>query len=270
MLTTAHLITLALVQGVTEFLPISSSGHLVLMPHFGGWPDHGLAYDVAAHLGSLTAVVLYFRHDISRLTGAWFASLRTGGNELMVSADARLAWGVLFATIPVSVIGLLAHDFIAENMRDPVIIAATTIGFGLVLGIADVFGRREREVDSIGITDIVVIGFAQALALIPGTSRSGITMSAGLALGLTREAAARYSFLLSIPVIALAAGYESWNLFASATQVNWGELFIVAAGSAASALLCIAVFLRFLERVGFGVFVIYRIALGIVLIALFL
>lgn len=266
MFTTLHLVILALVQGLTEFLPISSSGHLVLLPIVTGWPDHGLVYDVAAHFGTLFAVVYYFRKDLVVLSNAWFASISRGEQSI----HTRTAWGIIWATVPVCVIGFLARDFIAEYLRSPLVIAATTIVFGVILWATDYFGRRERNLDGLKIPDVVVIGFAQALALIPGTSRSGITMSAGLALGLTRAASARFSFLLSIPVISVAALYESWHLFVGDIVIDWLGLTIVTVGSALSAFLCIVIFLKFVESIGFGVFVMYRILLGALLLYLFL
>ncbi|MGR8949089.1 MAG: undecaprenyl-diphosphate phosphatase [Gammaproteobacteria bacterium] len=266
MFTTTHLVALALLQGITEFLPISSSGHLVLLPTVTGWPDHGLVYDVAAHFGTLFAVVYYFRRDLLTLSHAWYASIAMGEKN----ADTRAAWGILWATLPVCVIGLLARDIIAEHLRSPLVIATTTIFFGLLLWSADYIGRRKKSLESLRIFDVAVIGFAQALALIPGTSRSGITMSAGLLLGFTREAAARFSFLLSIPVIALAALYESWHLFKSGVVIDFYGLVLVMVLSAISALVCIVVFLKFIESAGFGIFVIYRVILGAVLVAVFI
>ncbi|MDA0821132.1 MAG: undecaprenyl-diphosphate phosphatase [Proteobacteria bacterium] len=261
-----HLVAIAVLQGITEFLPISSSGHLILLPLLSGWPDHGLMYDIAAHFGTLLAVVCYFRADLRQMASHWIASL-SGGRS---NEHSRLAWAVLCATIPVSVAGLVTHDFIAENFRSPLLIAATTIGFAIVLWFADRFGKRTRATQALTWTDIACVGFAQALALVPGTSRSGITISAALALGFTREAAARFSFLLSIPVIVLATSYESLQLIGRQGAIDWLGLSVVTIGSALSAFVCIAVFLRVLDRVGMLPFVIYRFALGGVLIWLFI
>lgn len=261
-----QLVAIALLQGFTEFLPISSSGHLILLPHVTGWTDHGLIYDVAAHFGTLVAVVVYFRSDLIAMASHWLKNLRgQPGNE-----HSRLAWAVLWGTVPVGAIGVLGHDFIAQTMRFPLLIAATTIGFGVVLWLADRFGRRVRDTSTLSWADIAFIGFAQSLALIPGTSRSGITISAGLALGLTRTAAARFSFLLSIPVIFLATGYETWHLLENPVSADWLGIMIVVAGAGISAFACIAVFLRLLDRIGMLPFVLYRLALGAVLIALYL
>ncbi|HHB12756.1 MAG TPA: undecaprenyl-diphosphate phosphatase [Chromatiales bacterium] len=256
---------LAVVQGLTEFLPISSSAHLILVPVLTGWPDQGLAFDVSVHVGTLAAVVWYFRDELWAMAEAWIRSLRG-----VPSPDARLAWGVLLGTIPVGLAGLLFGDFIEARLRSPLVIAAATLVFGLALGWADWAGRRERDEHQLRWTDVLWIGLAQAVALIPGTSRSGITMTAGLALGLTREGSARFSFLLSIPVIVLAGGYEALKLTTAPDAVHWGVLALGASLSGLSAYVCIALFLRLLERVGMWPFVVYRMVLGLVLLALFL
>jgi undecaprenyl-diphosphatase len=256
---------LALLQGLTEFLPISSSAHLILMPRLLGWQDQGLAFDVAVHVGTLAAVVIYFRHDINRLLLAWLQSCV----RRQLTDDARLAWFVLLGTLPVALAGLLLHDFIETWLRSPLVIALATIGFGLLLGVADWRGRQQRSESGLRLSDVVWIGLAQALALIPGTSRSGITMTAGLALGLTRSAAARFSFLLSVPVIIMAGGYETLKLLQQAGPVAWGDLVLGTGVAAASAYLCIHLFLRLIERVGMLPFVIYRVLLGVLLLWVF-
>ncbi len=258
-------IILALVQGITEFLPISSSAHLILMPHLLGWQDQGLAFDVAVHVGTLAAVVFYFRADISRLLIAWAGSC--AGKPM--NADARLAWLVILGSLPVMLAGLLLHDFIASNLRSPLVIAVTTIAFGLVLLLADRLGRRTRTLDSLRWGDVLFIGIAQAVALIPGTSRSGITMTAALALGLTRSDAARFSFLLAVPTILMAGGYEILKLVKQADAVDWGIIFVGTGVAAVSAWLCIHLFLKLIDRIGMLPFVIYRLLLGIVLLAVF-
>ncbi len=260
-----QIVVLSLVQGLTEFLPISSSAHLILVPVLTGWQDQGLAFDVAVHVGTLAAVVFYFRHEIGRMFLDWMGSLAGKG----MTADARLAWGVLLGTVPAALAGLLFKDFIEENLRSPLVIAGATIGFGLLLWAADAWGQRRRDEHQITWLDVVLIGLAQALALIPGTSRSGATMTAGLALGLTRKAAARFSFLLSIPIILLAGGYLTLQLIQSAEPVDWMGLAVGVALSAISAWLCIHFFLKLLDRIGMLPFVIYRIVLGIILLLLF-
>ena len=262
---TLHTVLLALLQGLTEFLPISSSAHLILLPRLLGWGDQGLAFDVAVHVGTLLAVVFYFRHDVQRLFAAWLQSCM----DRRMSADARLAWLVLLGTVPVAVAGLLLHDVIETYLRSPLVIALATIGFGLLLGLADWRGRRGRNEDALTVPDVIWIGLAQALSLIPGTSRSGITMTAALALGLTRTAAARFSFLLSIPVILLAGGFESLKLVQQLEPVAWGDILLGTVVAAGSAYLCIHFFMRLIERVGMLPFVVYRLLLGAFLLVLF-
>lgn len=260
-----QIIILALVQGLTEFLPISSSAHLILVPFVTDWPDQGIAFDVAVHVGTLTAVVLYFRKEISDMFFAWLASLKGKHTE-----DSRLAWGVLIGTIPVGLVGLLFKGYISDNLRSPLVIATTTIIFGLLLWYADWSGKRARDEHSLSIKDIVIIGCAQAIALIPGTSRSGITITAGLMLGLSAPAAARFSFLLSIPVIVLAGGMETLDYLEVASLGDMNDLVIGSLISAVSAYLCIHYFLMLLEKVGMTPFVVYRMILGVVLLSFYL
>ena len=260
-----QIIVLALVQGLTEFLPISSSAHLILVPYLTDWPDQGLAFDVAVHVGTLTAVVIYFRKEISAMFFAWIASL-TGRH----SEDSKLAWGVLIGTIPVGLAGLLFKDIISEHLRTPLVIAVTTLVFGFLLWYADWSGKRQRDEHTMSWRDIIVIGCAQAIALIPGTSRSGITITAGLMLGLTAPAAARFSFLLSIPVIVLAGGMETLDYLKVASINDMSDLIIGALISAVSAYLCIHYFLMLLERIGMTPFVIYRLLLGVLLLSFYL
>ena len=258
-----QILVLACIQGLTEFLPISSSAHLVLVPELTGWPDQGLAFDVAVHVGSLAAVLLYFRHDFAAmLAGALRRS--KGGRR-----SARLGWLVVIATLPVGLAGLAVDAGLSEALRDPLVIAAATIVFGLVLLVADRTGAKRRGIESIGIRDAVVIGCAQAIALIPGTSRSGITMTAGLFLGLEPVAAARFSFLLSAPVILLAGGYKTLQLLAGTSHAAWGGLVVGALVAAVCAYACIHAFLRLVDRIGFAPFVAYRLVLGAVLLWIF-
>lgn len=261
-----HIVVLALLQGLTEFLPISSSAHLILVPELLGWPDQGLAFDVAVHVGTLTAVVLYFRQDLLRMTGAWFGSLTGRGQN----RDSRLAWAVLFGTVPVGLAGLLLHDVIETQLRSHWVIVVTTVLFGLLLGWADWRGQRRRDEFSLRWQDVLWIGLAQAVALIPGTSRSGITMTAGLMLGLTREAAARFSFLLSIPVIVLAGGLEVRKLLAEAAPPDLRALILGTVLSALCAYLCIHYFLKLINRMGLWPFVLYRLGLGLFLVWVFI
>lgn len=262
-------IILALVQGLTEFLPVSSSAHLLLVPLFASWPDQGLAYDVALHVGSLTAVIIYFRKDIGRMIIAWFASVERQES----SEESRLAWAIIFGTIPVCIAGFLLNDFLAGDMRSPeraaLIMSFGLIFFGVLLGWADWRKHGVRNEYQMNKWDVIIIGLSQALALIPGTSRSGITMTAALFMGFSRDAAARFSFFLSIPVIVIAGAVKTLELINAKVAVDWTAMAIGTLVSGISAYLCIHYFLVFINRIGMQPFVIYRIALGILLIVLY-
>jgi undecaprenyl-diphosphatase len=250
---------LAALQGLTEFLPISSSAHLILAPGVLGYADQGLAFDVAVHVGSLAAVVGYFRREVISIGGALLRSL----NKVQAAdAEARLGWMIVLATLPVGLFGLLMKSLVEGDLRTPLVIALTTIGFGLLLWIADRRGERVRDEYGIGWRDALVIGLFQAVAIIPGTSRSGITMTAGLFLGLTREAASRFSFLLSIPTILMSGALITLDLLHSRDPVDWSSLSVGVLLSFITAYLCIHYFLRFIERIGMLPFVIYRLVLG--------
>jgi undecaprenyl-diphosphatase len=255
---TLQIIVLALIQGITEFLPISSSGHLILPQGLLGWPEQGLAFDVAVHVGTLVAVLSYFRQDIFNITKDWSLSLVGHGQ----TQNSQLAWYIALATIPAGIAGLLFDDFIEAHLRTTIVIAITTIIFGLLLGWADSsLDKRTKDLRDMTIKIALIIGCAQALALIPGTSRSGITITAALFCGLHREASARFSFLLAIPIILLSGGYKTLELL-GAESVNWWDLFLGALLSAVSAFLCIHYFLKFINRIGMMPFVIYRLVLG--------
>jgi len=255
---------LAFLQGVTEFLPVSSSAHLILMPVVLGWEDQGQAFDVAVHLGTLFAVVGFYRRDVFRLVVAWVASVTKKQN----SDDSQLAWSVIIATIPVGLVGLAISDGVDHLLRSPLVIAVATILFAVLLAWAS-RQATERRI-TLTIKEALIVGCFQALALIPGTSRSGITITAGLLLGLTRGQAARFSFLLSIPVIVLAGLLKTIELYQSSVPVVWEFMAVGVVVSAVVAYLSIAWFLRFLERVGVMPFIWYRIILGLVLLAVFI
>lgn len=254
-----QIIVLALVQGVTEFLPISSSAHLILVAESGVWPDQGLAFDVAVHLGTLTAVCLYFRSDLIRYLRSLESFARGAGrnegfNELLT---------LIIATVPVLVAGLALKDEVADTWRQLPVIAGATIVFGLLLAVAD---RFRGETTSITWRTAVFIGLAQTLALIPGTSRSGITITAALLLGLSRTTAARFSFLLSIPTIAGAALLTGFDLAMAPEPVRWTDLLIGASLAGGSAFLCISAFIALVERTGMLPYVAYRLMLGLALL----
>lgn len=261
-----HAFWLACVQGLTEFLPISSSGHLALIPSVFGWEDQGLAFDVAVHVGTLVAVLVYFRKDIFLILRDWLKSL-VGGP---VTEHSRLAWCIAFASIMVGLAGVLFESVVEHKLRNPIFIAAATIIFGVFLGLADCYGAKTRKIDSINWKDVLFIGAAQALALIPGTSRSGITISAGLMMGLDREASARFSFLLAIPVIIMAGIWQVRGVANEEGSVNWGLLLFATAVAALVAIVCIHFFLRYLQKFGLIPFAIYRVVLGVILLAVFM
>jgi len=256
----SHIILLALIQGITEFLPISSSAHLILPSAVLGWPDQGLAFDVAVHVGSLAAVIIYFYKDIWLLVSNWCLQVVRKPHDAQQS---RLAWWVILATIPAAFLGLVFDDWIQLNLRSVLVIAITTLVFGALLAVADRRGRRAAGMTDITLAQAVLIGCGQAIALIPGTSRSGITMTVGLFLGLTREAATRFSFLLSIPLIFAAGLFKIVELLGMDSAPPWGDIAIGTLLSGLSAYLCIRLFLGFIERIGFMPFVYYRLILGI-------
>ncbi len=266
-----HAIILAIVQGLVEFLPISSSAHLILVPELLGWPDQGLAFDVAVHVGTLLAVLVFLRKEIAQITPAWFK----GWGSFSWSAEGQLGWLIIAATIPLGLVGLVLKDFIELNLRSTAVIAASTLVFGLLLAWADRGGKtNKKSMNELGLKHCLMIGCAQALALIPGTSRSGITMTALLALGYSRTDSARFSFLLAIPAIALPGLLKSTELASNATSnatgVDWLAISIGVGVSALVAFACMNVFIRFVERVGMMPFVIYRILLSLVIVMVLL
>ncbi|MBK5968000.1 MULTISPECIES: undecaprenyl-diphosphate phosphatase [Thiorhodovibrio] len=261
---------LSLIQGLTEFLPISSSAHLILAPLLFGYELQSLAFDVAVHLGTLAAVMLYFRLELARMTVAVLGR----APDTAARQERRLAWLLILATLPLLFLGLPLKA-VLELLREDdrliaLVIAATTIGFGLLLWLADWRGRREKDEYRLDWKAAVMIGVAQTIAIIPGTSRSGITMTAGLILGLTREASSRFSFLLSIPTILLAGLLESRDLLASPDPIDWTALWAGALISAVVAYATIHFFLRLIERISMRPFVFYRLALGVLILVLVL
>lgn len=266
MIDTFQAVVLALLQGFVEFLPISSSAHLVIPSLVLGWPDQGLAFDVAVHVGTLAAVVLYYRADLIRMAGSWFGALAGAP----ANDDSRLVWYLAVATLPVIIVGFVAGDFIETSLRSLPVIATTTLVFGLLLGVADRRARTAARATSLTLVAALLIGLAQAVAPIPGVSRSGITITAALLLGMDRQAAARFSFLLSIPVIAGAGCLKTWDLVSSGLDVDWQLLGLGAVVSGLTAYGCIALFLRLLDRIGMMPFVYYRVLLAAVLYAIWL
>ena len=311
----AQAIYLALIQGFTEFLPISSSGHLVLVPALLKHEVQSISFDIAVHFGSLIAVIWFFRHQLVAMTADWFRSVA----HRKTVGESPLAWAVLWGTVPAGIFGMVLHFVYDEKfnsaiawiaivsvitglcllyfiirrnttvvkyllfasvvmaaliavaflyykqLRGPTVIAITTLLFGVLLYVADRLGKRQRDLQGITWKDVLVIGMAQAIAIIPGTSRSGITITLALLIGFKRAAAARFSFLLSIPTILLAAGALVYKFSKSSEQVDWMIIGVGAAVSAISAYLCIYLFLKLIDRIGMLPFVLYRIVLAGVL-----
>jgi undecaprenyl-diphosphatase len=262
---TLQIVVLAVIQGITEFLPISSSGHLILVPYFTDWPDQGLDFDVAVHIGTLTAIVVYFRATLAAMARDFFASVA----QRREVGDSRLAWAVLFGTIPAGLVGLLFRHDIETTLRSPLVVGCTTIGYAVLLWLAD-RRRGTRDERSIGWLDVVVIGCAQALALVPGTSRSGVTMTAGLFRSLSREAAARFSFLLAVPVMTAAGLADVVGYAAGPAPADTRAMGLGLVVSAVTGVACIHYFLKWLTRFGMLPYVVYRLALGTVLLVILL
>jgi undecaprenyl-diphosphatase len=258
-------IVLGITQGLTEFLPISSTAHLRIVPAFAGWEDPGAAFTGVTQLGTMAAVLLYFRHDLWRIAGGFLAGLRD--REARRTLDFRLGLYIILGTIPIGVFGLIFSDEIETGARNLTLIGCALIALGLLLLAAEKVASHTRELDSLTMRDGMIIGFAQACALVPGVSRSGGTLTAGLFLGLERTAAARYSFLLSVPAVVLTGIFELRHI---------GEGEHAAAVPTAIATLCafivgyasIALLLRWLSHHSTAVFVVYRVALGALVLAL--
>jgi undecaprenyl-diphosphatase len=260
-----QIIVLSLLQGFTEFLPISSSAHLILPAKVFGWQDQGLAFDVATHIGTLAAVMLYFRKDILTITQGW---LSTGFTKHM-NDNARLGWAIAVSTIPAGIVGLLFGSFIEQNFRSAEVIAYSSLVFGILLLISDRLANEHKSIVEMTFIAAIIIGLFQALALIPGTSRSGITITAALFLGFQRDSAARFSFLISIPLILAAGSLKTFELVEQAAHVDWLTISLGTLLSALSAYLCIYFFLALINRIGMTPFVIYRFILAAILLLWF-
>jgi undecaprenyl-diphosphatase len=260
-------IVLAIVQGFTEFLPISSSAHLFLVPWLLGWPDQGLDFDIALHLGTLIAVLIYFFKDWLQVLGLAIGQ-QWGDNEELAQAP-KLLWYLVLASVPAGIIGLLFKDTIETQLRNPYVMGAMMITVGILLFLGERVGSRRRHIGEVTLGDSLLIGCSQALALIPGTSRSGITITTGLFRGLTRGAAARFSFLLSTPIIAASGLKALLDLREHGIADAMFTAFVIGiAVSAITGLIVIALFLNFLRSRSLHLFVWYRIIFGILVIAL--
>jgi undecaprenyl-diphosphatase len=261
-------VVLGLVQGLTEFLPVSSSAHLRIVGTAFGWDDPGAAFTAITQIGTEAAVLLYFRRDIARIISAWVLSL---GGRRKGDPDARMGWLIIIGSLPIIVLGLLLKDRIETTFRDLRIVAIALVAFSLILYVADRMGRKKLELDDLTVRDGVVYGLAQALALVPGVSRSGGTITAGLFLGYTREAAARYSFLLAIPAVLGSGFYEAYGALKGDTKgahVDWPPTIVATVIAFAVGLSVIAWLLRYLNRGSFTPFVVYRVLLGLLVLTL--
>lgn len=263
-MTLLQIAVLAIVQGLTEFLPVSSSAHLILVSQLFEWPDEGLEMDVAVHVGTLLAVVVYFRHELLGLVKAW----REAPDDAVTLQRRRIGLGLIVGTLPVVLVGALFYDLIADSLRNVKVIAIATIVFGLALLLADRFSPRYRDLRELRVSHALWIGVAQALALIPGTSRAGATLTMGRLLGFTPDAAARFSFLLSIPVISAAGLRGGWELLSAGPGLAWQPFLVAVVFAALAGWVCIALFLALLARVGLLPFIVYRLALGLVLLGI--
>lgn len=261
-----QLILVALVQGLTEYLPISSTAHTILLPRLFGWPDHGLPVDVAANTGTLLAVVAYFRKDLV----GFLRALRPDGDTGSAPAERRMIPLLALASVPVLVVGILTESWIAGDARTPGVIAWATIGFGLLLGVADRWGKQERRVDQIAWWHALLFGVAQATALVPGASRAGVTITAGRLLGFDRESSTRFAFLMAIPAGVFVVGNNTLDLLSGALPVSQlPAMLLVVALSAVVGYVVIGFLLGWVRRRSLQVFVAYRLVLGVVLLIVF-
>ena len=258
-------VVLGIVQGLTEFLPISSSAHLRIVPAVFGWEDPGAAFTAVTQIGTETAVILYFRRDIARIVSAWLRSLRDP--RLRSSLDARLGWYIIVGTLPIGVLGFLFRDQIETGARDLRLIATTLVVLGLVLLVADRRGRNVKPIEDLRARDAVTLGLAQACALVPGVSRSGATISAGLFLGYQRAAAARYAFLLAIPAVVASGLFELPDAL-SGDGPGLGHTALATALAFVFGYASIAFLLRYVSTHSFLPFIVYRIGLGLLVAAL--
>ena len=257
---------LGLVQGLTEFLPISSSGHLAVVGTLVGTDDPGAAFTAISQLGTEAAVILYFRKDIARIISRWTLALL--GRVPRDDPDARMGWLVILGTIPIGLLGLFFKDAIETTLRGFVVIATTLWVFALVLGAADRWGRKQRTLDQLTWKHGLLFGLAQSLALIPGVSRSGGTITAGLLLGYTREAAARYSFLLAIPAVVLSGFYQVYDELSAGAAISWSATAVATVVAFVVGYVVIAWLMRFISTHSYAPFVVYRIVAAVVVYAL--
>jgi undecaprenyl-diphosphatase len=259
-------VVLGLIQGLTEFLPISSSAHLRIFPELFGWGDPGAAFTAVIQIGTELAVLIYFRHDIWRIGSAWVRSLFQP--EYRGHIDARMGWYVIVGSLPIVLLGVVLKDVIERDLRNLWIIAAMLVLLGLVLGIADRVSSGERDLKHVGMKHAVLLGLAQAAALVPGVSRSGATISMGLFLGLTREAATRFAFLLAIPAVIGAGLFELKDVPSGQNDYGWGATVVATLVSFVVGYAAIAWLLRYVSTRSYLPFVVYRVGLGLLTLGL--
>ncbi|MGH2907615.1 MAG: undecaprenyl-diphosphate phosphatase [Solirubrobacterales bacterium] len=260
-------IILGIVQGLTEFLPISSSGHLRIVPAIAGWKDPGSAFTAVIQLGTMAAVVLYFRKDIVEITTAFIRGLLRRERE-EDAEHIKMGWYLALGTLPIIVFGVLFKDQIETGARNLYLIGSALIVFGLLLGVVDATAKRVRELDSLNRVDAAIVGFAQSLALVPGVSRSGATITFGLLRGFTRQDAARFSFLLSIPAVVLSGLYELKDAVGHSTGAGTLSLVVATVAAFITGYWSIAFLLRWLGEHSMAIFVAYRLVLGVLVIGL--
>lgn len=252
-------IVLGIIQGLTEFLPISSSGHILIFSQLFGWEDPGAAFTAVTQIGTETAVLIFFRRDIARIVTTWLKSLRDP--SLRGNIDARMGWYVIIGTLPIGFFGFMFQDQISTAARNLYLVSTVLIVFGIILGIADKYGRKDRGLETLTMRSGLVFGFGQALALIPGVSRSGATITTGLAMGFNREAATRYAFLLAIPAVLVSGFYEATKIGDEA-NVPWGQTIVATVIAFVIGYAVIRWLLNYVATQSYMPFVIYRVALG--------
>ena len=259
-------VVLGVIQGLTEFLPISSSAHLRIYPEVFGWGDPGAAFTAVIQIGTELAVLLFFRKDIWRIGSTWVRSLVQP--EYRGHLDARMGWFIIVGSLPIVILGVLLKDIIEQDFRSLWLVACTLIVFGLILGVADRFGGMDKRIRDISLRDAVLMGLAQACALIPGVSRSGATLSMGRFLGYDREAATRYAFLLAIPAVIGAGIFELPEISSGDNSYGWGPTIVATVVSFVVGYAAIAWLLRYVSTRSYLPFVIYRVTLGVATLVL--
>jgi undecaprenyl-diphosphatase len=261
-MTLIQIVVLSLIQGLTEFLPVSSSAHLILGSKLFGWSDQGLVFDVATHLGTLFAVLYYFRKTILEMCSAWIRPAVTS-NQIQ---HRQMGKYLVFASIPAILVAGIAHSWVETYLRDIRVIAIATLVFGILLWIADALFKNDRRLENMKLKPALLIGLAQVLALIPGASRSGVTITMGRMLGFSADAAARFSFLLAIPILSAAGVYGLLRMVLDQTSLDWSQFLMAVGFSAIAGWVCIAAFLSLVNRFGLFPFVMYRLVLAVALI----